>query len=442
MSISVKELVKLSEGLSILYVEDEGSVANETASILRLIFREVYIGRDGQEGIDLFNKFKPNVVMTDIIMPKKDGLTMSKYIRSIDNEIPIIFTTAFNETNMLLTALDIGVDKYLLKPISKEKLINVLNPILTNIKTKKELIKTQACFEKAMELANMGSWEWELNKDRIWYSDNCYKIFEEDKCENLRFTDGKLYENIHINDRESVKLSIENSLDKNIPLNTSFRYSTKSGKEKILHISDVAMQDDKHFATRKIGIIQDITKVENEKVKLIKAASNDLLTGLMNKTLFNIFLKKQYVITKRYSHDMSLILFNIDNFKVTNNILGHINADLLIVEVVRLISRNIRQSDIFARLEGVEFAILAPKCNLYQVRVIVTKLVDTIAKYKFTNTQQRVVCNFAATELYQDDTIISFMNRAEQAFNKVKVSKTKILVVGRVDENSKKIKQQ
>ena len=117
-----KETLEKLQKITVLYVEDDENIRDELVDILEMDIGTLYVACDGQEGLDMFKEHKPDIVVTDIQMPNMDGLEMSSKIRELDSEVPIIITTAFNEPSFLIKAIDIGVDKYVTKPIDLDKL--------------------------------------------------------------------------------------------------------------------------------------------------------------------------------------------------------------------------------------------------------------------------------------------------------------------------------
>ena len=141
---------------SILYVEDEKSVQNELADFLENFCEKLYVADDGYQGLDSFNKYHQEIVISDIKMPVMDGLEMSKKIREIDIETPIIFTTAFSDIEYFMEAIELQVDGYILKPVSLESLENKINSIIQNIKLKFELYEKEQMLIQTSKLAAMG----------------------------------------------------------------------------------------------------------------------------------------------------------------------------------------------------------------------------------------------------------------------------------------------
>ncbi|RBQ28367.1 EAL domain-containing response regulator [Aliarcobacter vitoriensis] len=116
------------KNITVLYVEDEKDLREITSSILQSFTKNQFIASNGQEGYNLFleNELEIDLIITDINMPILNGLDMIKKIKDINKKVPIIVTTAFSNKEYLLDAIDIGVDKYVLKPVDISKLLHAM----------------------------------------------------------------------------------------------------------------------------------------------------------------------------------------------------------------------------------------------------------------------------------------------------------------------------
>ncbi|MEA3553128.1 MAG: response regulator [Campylobacterota bacterium] len=121
-----KEFLKT---LTIMYVEDDESIRGSLSGIFKKIFGEVIICNDGNDGVNQFKyytqerKSKIDAIVSDINMPNLNGIDMVKEIRTIDEEIPIIFTTAHGESSFLMEAIKLKIAYYALKPINTTELL-------------------------------------------------------------------------------------------------------------------------------------------------------------------------------------------------------------------------------------------------------------------------------------------------------------------------------
>jgi YesN/AraC family two-component response regulator len=112
----------------VLYVEDDKAVIRSFLPILKKLFKTVYLAENGIDGLELFKEKKDiNFVISDIKMPKMDGLEMSKLIKEIDPSVPCIITTAHAEYDYFSKANDIGIYRYITKPINIEELFEAMD---------------------------------------------------------------------------------------------------------------------------------------------------------------------------------------------------------------------------------------------------------------------------------------------------------------------------
>ncbi|HEB9305169.1 TPA: response regulator transcription factor [Campylobacter coli] len=116
--------------LIILVVEDEVKIRESLVNVLSSRYSKVIGAQNGDEGLKKFKKFKPDLIITDIAMPIMDGLDMSKEIKEISNDVPIVVLSAYSEKERLLRSIDIGIDKYLIKPIDIDELFKVLENLV------------------------------------------------------------------------------------------------------------------------------------------------------------------------------------------------------------------------------------------------------------------------------------------------------------------------
>lgn len=136
--------------MSVLYVEDDRVIKEVFSKILKKYTQTLFVAENGVDGLEIYEQFKPDIIITDIEMPEMDGLEMSAKIRENDNDIPIILTTAYNDENIFLEAIDIGVDKFLVKPISLDKLQKTVFKVANDVYLKNEA-KKRFAIEKRLK---------------------------------------------------------------------------------------------------------------------------------------------------------------------------------------------------------------------------------------------------------------------------------------------------
>lgn len=124
--------------VSILFVEDESATREVVTSLLKLSAYNCIVAENGREGLELYRRHTPEIVLSDIMMPVMSGLEMARAIRADFPEAQFIFMTAFGESKFILEAIDIGVTQYVVKPVELPKLLAAISHCVTNIRQKTE----------------------------------------------------------------------------------------------------------------------------------------------------------------------------------------------------------------------------------------------------------------------------------------------------------------
>ncbi|MDC0933535.1 response regulator [Arcobacteraceae bacterium] len=170
------------KNITVLYVEDEFVIQEGITETLDLFGIEVISAQNGQEGLSIFKTShkKIDLILTDIKMPKLDGLNMIAEIRKVSKDIPVVITTAHQETNFLMQSIELNISAYILKPIDiyklEESLIKAISPkvlekslIEKNKKLeieikineeKQQIIETQSRFAAMGEMISMIAHQW------------------------------------------------------------------------------------------------------------------------------------------------------------------------------------------------------------------------------------------------------------------------------------------
>jgi DNA-binding response OmpR family regulator len=130
---------ELLKTLKILIVEDEKRLAQLLKEAISDHFFSIVIAKDGKEGLKKFKTFKPDIIITDIMMPLCDGLDMTIQIKELDAFIPIIILSAHSDKEKLLKAIDVGISKYFIKPFDPDDLIEHINKIAPTLHKQKQV---------------------------------------------------------------------------------------------------------------------------------------------------------------------------------------------------------------------------------------------------------------------------------------------------------------
>lgn len=127
------EDTSMYKNIKVLYAEDEEGIRENISFVLSLLFKEVFVAKDGEEALELFEEKKPDLLIFDICMPKMDGIEVLNKIRKSNKAIPIIVLTAHTEETYLFRAIELNITRYLLKPFSKDALLDAIKTCILNL---------------------------------------------------------------------------------------------------------------------------------------------------------------------------------------------------------------------------------------------------------------------------------------------------------------------
>ncbi len=174
-----------------------------------------------------------------------------------------------------------------------------------------------------------------------------------------------------------MKSSIENTFAELLFRLTNEKYTEKKAEKLWTAILD-HKNDVNNKLNRDVGILvatldyltNVVKEISNPKISLDKnienaarMATTDPMTGLYSRNVLNIILEKEIIQSIRYKKNLSLLMIDIDDFKIINDSYGHQEGDGVIIDIVGIISNQIRKADIFARYGGEEFAIVMPETD-------------------------------------------------------------------------------
>ena len=138
--------------MTILYVEDEEMTRKTFERSLNRMFGKIFQAENGKVGLEIFKKEEIDLILTDVNMPEMNGLEMSKEIKIINKRVPIIVSSAYNDSNFLMQAIDIGIDHYITKPVDIKKFRSRLEEIAINYYNKRIAEQQKKEFELEKKL--------------------------------------------------------------------------------------------------------------------------------------------------------------------------------------------------------------------------------------------------------------------------------------------------
>ena len=133
MKERINKILEYSKNMNLLYVEDKAENRQSTSNILSIIFANIIIAVDGQDGLNKFKENNIDLIITDINMPNLNGIEMIKEIKKIDRNCDFIFLSANDDRKILLECIPLQANGFLVKPIDFEELISLIEEIIEKI---------------------------------------------------------------------------------------------------------------------------------------------------------------------------------------------------------------------------------------------------------------------------------------------------------------------
>ncbi|WP_297433584.1 response regulator transcription factor [Sulfurimonas sp.] len=115
------------KNLTILYVEDDENIQMHIAEFLKRYTSRLYLANNAEDGLKLYEKIKPDILLLDINLPGMSGIDLAKIVRKNDLKTRIIISTAYTDKEFLLTAVELTLTRYLVKPVTSIELVNALS---------------------------------------------------------------------------------------------------------------------------------------------------------------------------------------------------------------------------------------------------------------------------------------------------------------------------
>ena len=322
--MELKDLKELTGNLSILYVEDDEAILNSMSIYLRKFFSLVVVAYNGLDGLEKYKKQTFDIVITDLSMPKMNGLDMITEIEILDRSIPTVITTAHNDAEFLKKAINQRVRGYVTKPLKMDKLVETIAVVAEPIYLKQQL-----------EILNI-----------------------------------KLEDEVGEKTRELQKL---------------------------------------------------VSQLEKQNDILTYKANYDGLTKLFNRQKLNEELDKEILRENRYKHGLSVLMFDIDDFKNINDTYGHDVGDVVLMDIAKILSSSIRITDLASRWGGEEFMILLPETKIEEAFEIAQTIVKNVEIYTHKPIEVPITISGGVTHFVVGECDkLSFLKKVDIALYKAK----------------------
>ncbi|MEA1914915.1 MAG: diguanylate cyclase [Campylobacterota bacterium] len=449
--IKVHQYTKM---FKVLYVEDNKDLQEQIMQSFGVLFDQVDVRDDGQAGLESYNEyFKTNekyydLVITDLHMPRMDGIELIKEILLLNSSQAIIVISAHSDSKSLISLLNMGVNGFIIKPINEQQMCNALEKVSNIISNQKKLILCNEKFD-ALSLLTDADINEVFEQNQLLQSErNAFETLYQ------KSTDGiLLYKNNIILDCNDASVSMLQYQDKSklignslIDLSAQIQpngYTSEKIHKKMIEKTlqsghnrfewvyqkqngeefwvEVVMTKLNYIHDQQVIHIswRDISKTKELEEELIYMAKKDYLTGISNRRDFFDQAKKLY----DNNDSIFIVMLDLDRFKKINDTYGHKTGDEVLKLFTKTINKNIARDVLFARLGGEEFILMYCNEDKNELLQKIEELRLKIENLRFNSNDKEIQFTTSMGIASRNDThdsIDALMHDADEALYQAK----------------------
>jgi len=296
----IQKTLELTHTIRLLYVEDNIDARESTLEILNEFFETIVIGEDGIDGLEKYNSQKIDLIITDINMPRMNGISMIEEIRKIDKNIPILLLSAYSEIEYFIKSIKLGVDGYLFKPIELSQFIEAISKVSEKIELQDKLSENLNFLQQYQEITDESAIvsKLDLQGNIIHANDKLCELSEYSLEELMSLSQNDL---IHPDNDKSIFLEIWKKVNtEKISWKGVLRNISKSAKTYYVDTVVRPILNAEGEILEYIIICHDITSIMSPKKQLF-----DFIRSSNKPFIFEIKIEYYSDIEKYYSSDVA-----------------------------------------------------------------------------------------------------------------------------------------
>jgi diguanylate cyclase (GGDEF)-like protein/PAS domain S-box-containing protein len=334
---------------AILIVDD----APENLAALRALMvkqgYQTFVATSGDRAVDIAQRVKPDLILLDIVMPGMDGLEACRRLKShpVTARIPVIFMSARSETEDIVAGFDLGAADYIPKPLRLEEV---------GARVRAQLRLSSGSDTQRLQADRLRMIVNSMDQGLLIVEGNGRIQYANPACERY----------LGYAPEELVGLTLPKLLDRDDAcqaLDTSAGTGTREvsirQRDGAARAMDLTMTPMHAADGLFVALLHDITHHKQSEDALQRAALLDPLTQIANRRHFDAFLEREWQRAIRNAQPLSLVVIDVDHFKLYNDTLGHAAGDACLQKVAQSLSGHAaRPTDLAARYGGEEFVLL------------------------------------------------------------------------------------
>jgi len=264
----VDDIINKSRKLKLLYVEDNAQARESKLMILEDFFDEIVVATDGEDGYKKFQDNQIDIIITDINMPRLNGLDMAQKIKETDSCVPILVLSAYNDPEYFTKSIKIGIDGYLLKPIDMNQFLGLLKKVINRLHLEEEVSNNIHFLRQYQDATNHSSIVSKTDtRGNITYANNDFCKISEYSVEELIGQNHNIVRHPH--NPETLYSEMWATLNKKKKIwKGLIRNMSKSGKSYYVKTTIQPILDASGKIVEYIALRDDVTDIMNPKKQL------------------------------------------------------------------------------------------------------------------------------------------------------------------------------
>lgn len=410
---------RLSNNPRILIVDDDPMNVKVLTAKLSDQKYDLYSAFGGYECLSMVDEILPDLILLDIMMPKINGYEVTSRLKAnpFTRHIPIILITALDSPEDRNRGFTSGADEFLTKPINKIELMARVSSMLRLKKYHEQLLLRTQAEEKFLDDKNRFSTSPVPGKSLPLV------LAVEDNSMDLKLIQnyllGQPYDLITVDSGEKAIEMVINKkidvmlLDVVLPGMDGFKVCQRlkeDGETRNIQIVMITSLNDleskimglergvddflvkpinkREIQARILALLRKksyLDQICSHYEMALSSAITDDLTGLYNRAYFINSLELEIKRSRRQKYSIALAIMDIDDFKLYNDKIGHLDGDMLLREISQVIRLSVREVDMVVRYGGEEFAIIMPYTDREGAVTAVNKVLNMIRNHPYSN---------------------------------------------------------
>lgn len=351
---------------SILVVEDNLPFGELVAGTLREEGYRCHTASNGAVALAWLASHPASLLLLDYTLPDMTGEAFITAMHAQGCRVPFVVVTGRDDSNLAVQMIKQGASDFIVKDTALLDRLPVVVPraleeaaVKQRLQLAEEALRqSDLRLSRAQRIARIGSWEWNLQTQELYFSPELFSILGYDASTAPQVSLEWLYQQIHPSDIPVVRKALGAILESGRSLDLTYRIATCGGNEIVVASQAELEYDHDGHAVLLVGTLLDVTDRARAEQEIHHLANYDSLTGLPNRNLLHDRLQQAIVQSARMQGSVGVLFLDLDRFKGVNESLGHKAGDQLLRTVAERLRVCVRESDTLARVGGDEFVVI------------------------------------------------------------------------------------